>query len=132
MKQLTIITNNEMGDLAVITGALAEKNINIKDIEADGHCERSVIVITVSGDSYDEALRILQDNTDYQIVTEDALVIRIMDRPGALAGIATRLKDASVDVRSIHIIQRGDDHSIASIVVNDRQLAKSVLSDVLA
>ena len=47
MKQITIITENQTGDLADITGVLAEHGINVEDIEADGHGERGVIVLTV-------------------------------------------------------------------------------------
>ena len=131
MKQLTVITRNEPGDLADITKALADKEINVEDIEADGHGERGVIVLTVELGSYDEAFRTLR-GYGFQVLTEDALVVRIEDRPGALAELAIRFKEAEVNLRSIHIIKRGGGRSYASIVADDRELAKKLLADVLA
>ena len=132
MKQLTVITSNRPGELADITGALAEKNINIENIEADGHGRRGVVVLTVGLDAYDEALRTLRANASFQVVTEDALVVRVEDRPGALAEIATRFKDASVNLRSMHIIHRDNGFSLASIVADNRVQAESLVEDILA
>lgn len=132
MKQLTVITANQTGDLADITTALAEQQINVENIEADGHGRRGVCVLTVALDVYDEAIRTLRENTPFQVFTEDALVIRIEDRPGALAEIATRFKEASVSLRSMHIIQRNGGVSLASIVAEDRARAQELVRDVLA
>ena len=132
MKQLTVITANVPGALADISGVLAAKGINIEGIEADGHGERGVVVLTVGLHEYDRALRTLQDETQFRVFTEDALVIRVEDRPGALAEIAMRFKEASVNVRSMHIIARGQPYSLASIVADDREQAEILLRDLLA
>lgn len=132
MKQLTIITSNQPGELADITSALAERGINVEDIEADGHGRRGVVVLTVALDAYDLALRTLREHTGFQVFTEDALVVRVEDRPGALAEIATRFKAASVNLRSLHIIQRDDGFSLASIVADDRALAELLVRDIIA
>lgn len=132
MKQLTVITSNQPGDLADVTSALAEWGINVEDIKAEGHGECGVVVLTVALDAYDEALRALREKTPFQVFTEDALVVRVEDRPGALAEIATRFKEASVNLRSMHIIRRDAGVSLASIVADDRALAEELLRDVLA
>ncbi len=131
MKQLTVITANEPGDIAEVSGALAAQEINVEDIEADGHGRRGVIVLTVALDAYDLAFRTLRA-AGFQVLTEDALVIRIEDRPGALAEIAARFKEASVNLRSMHIIRRDGAVSFASIVADDRALAEELVRDVLA
>lgn len=132
MKQLTVITSNEPGNLADITSALADREINVENIEADGHGRRGVVVLTVGLDVYDLALRTLRENTSCQIFTEDALVIRVEDRPGALAEIATRFKEASVNLRSLHIIHRYDGFSLASLVAGDRDAAEALVRDLMA
>ena len=133
MKQLTIIAANEPGALADITNPLAERGINVENIEAEGHGRRGVVVLTVALDVYDRALRVLRDETGFKVFTEDALIVRVEDRPGALAEIATRFKDASVNLRSLHLIGRGGDgFSLASIVADDRALAESLVDDLLA
>lgn len=132
MKQLTIITANQPGELADITSALAEQGINVENIEAEGHSRRGVIVLTVALASYDLALQTLRDHTDFQVFTEDALVVRVEDRPGSLAEIARRFKEAAVNLRSLHIIRRDNGFSLASIVVEDRAQAEALVRDILA
>ena len=132
MKQLTVITSNEPGNLADITSALAGEEINVENIEADGHGRRGVVVLTVALDVYDLALRTLRENTSCQVFTEDALVVHVEDRPGALAEIATRFKEASVNLRSLHIIRRYDGFSLASLVADDRDAAEALVRDLMA
>ena len=133
MKQLTIIAPNAPGVLADITNPLAEEGINVENIEAEGHGRRGVVVLTVDLDVYDRALEILRDRAGFTVITEDALIVRVEDRPGALAEIATRFKEASVNLRSLHLISRGDDgFSLASIVADDRARAESLVDDLLA
>jgi hypothetical protein len=132
MKQLTVITSNQPGQLADITSSLAAKQINVEDIEADGHGRRGVVVLTVALAAYDEALQTLRQIPGCQVITEDALVVRVEDRPGALAEIATRFKAASVNLRSLHIIQRHDGFSLASIVAEDRDAAEALVRDIIA
>ena len=132
MKQLTVITANQPGELADITGALAAEQINVEDIEADGHGRRGVVVLTVDTKVYDRALATLRESTEFQVFTEDALVVRVADQPGALAEITARFKDAKVNLRSMHIIERSNGSSLASIVADDRERAEELLRDVLA
>ena len=132
MKQLTVITSNRPGQLADITSALAAEGINVENIEAEGHGRRGVIVLTVALAAYDLALQTLREGPDCQVITEDALVVRVEDRPGALAEIATRFKEAAVNLRSLHIIQRHDGFSLASLVADDRDAAEALVHDILA
>ena len=87
--------------------------------------------LTIGGGDYDQALAILREETSCQIFTEDALVVRLVDRPGALAELASRFKDAGVNLRSMHIIERRNGDSLASIVADDRGRAEKLVRDVL-
>jgi hypothetical protein len=128
MKQLTVITRNVPGQLADITAALADAGINIEDIEADGATETGVISLTV--DRYHLAMEVLSE-AGFQAVTDDALIVRLADKPGALAEIALRFKDAGLNLHSMHIIQREAGHSLASIVTDDNSKAAALVRDVL-
>ena len=128
MKQLTVLVPNQPGQLATITEVLANAGVNIEDFDVESNGADGLISLTV--DKYDEAMRALRD-ADYRTVTQDTLLIRLEDRPGALAVIAARLKDAGLDLRSMHIIRRVDKISIASLVCNDNSKAAAVLKDVL-
>ena len=128
MKQITIISEDKPGVMADITGALTEHNINIDsfDMEADGG--HGVCSLTV-GDDYDKALRVLRDR-GYDAVTEDAIVIKLKDEPGALARVAKRFADANINVRSVRIIRRNDDHSLVAISTERTDEAMQLVEDM--
>jgi hypothetical protein len=128
MKQLTVLVPNKPGQFAAIAEALAKRGVNIESFDVEGHGAEGLIVLMV--DRYDEALRALRD-AGFQAVTQDTLLIRVEDRPGALAKVAIRLKDAGLDVRSMHIVRRAADFSIVSLVTSDNARAATVLREVV-
>ncbi len=128
MKQLTVLVPNQPGQLAKISEALAAHDINIEDFDVESHGADGLISLTV--DKYDSALRALRD-AGYRAVTQSTLLIRLEDKPGALAAIAARLKDAGIDLRSMHIVRRSENVSIASLVADDNAKAAEILKDVL-
>lgn len=128
MKQITVLTRPDPGEITRVASILGDAGINIEDIDADRIEETGTIVLMV--DQLDAALRALNDS-GLHAVTQDALVIRLEDKPGALATIAKRLRDAGIDVRSMHILRRDESQSLVSLVVSDQTAAKSVLADVM-
>lgn len=128
MKQLTVLVPNEIGIAARITTCLAERGVNIEEIDIEEVAHLGLVVLSV--DRYDEALRALRD-AGFRAVTQDTLLVRLEDKPGALATIAVRLKDAGLDLRSMHILRREAGHTFASLVVSDHEKASVLLRDVL-
>lgn len=128
MKQITIPVPNRVGVAATITSALAERGVNIESFDAEGIEDRGVVVLTV--DNYDEALRALRDH-GFQALTQDALLVSLEDKPGALAVVAMRLRDAGLDLRSMHIVRRDGRNTLASLVTSNPDRAAEVLSDLL-
>jgi hypothetical protein len=53
------------------------------------------------------------------------------DRPGELARITNRLRDAAVNIRSAHILERRNDEAIAILTVDDPSRAREALGDVM-
>jgi hypothetical protein len=128
MQQITVLVPNHLGIAAEITCALAERQINIMEIDVNAIDDHGVIVLTV--DRYDEALKVLRDH-GFQAVTQDAILIKLVDKSGALASIAVRLRDANLDLRSMHIIRRDEGTALVSLVSSDNAKASQVLADVL-
>ena len=128
MKQLTVLVPNLPGQFAAVAGALAKCGVNVESFNVQSHGAEGLVVLTV--DKYDEALRALRD-AGYRAVTQDTLLIRLEDKPGALATVAVRLKEAGLDLRSMHIVRRTDDFSIVSLVSSDNGKAAAILRDVL-
>ena len=128
MKQLTVFVPNEIGVAARLASALADRGINIEALDIESIETHGIVVLTV--DRYDEALRALRDE-GFQAITQDTLLIRLEDRPGALARVAMRLRDAGLDLRSMHILRREEGSTFASLVASDNRKAAEILKDVL-
>ncbi len=128
MKQLTVLVPNELGIAARLTTCLAARGINIEEIDIEGVEDHGIVVLSVN--RYDEALRALSEQ-GFHVITQDTLLVRLEDKPGALAAIALRLKDAKIDLRSMHILRREAAATTASLVCSDNARAAEVLRDVL-
>ena len=128
MKEIVIVTQNRAGLVADISDALAAKGINIETLDAEDVHDLAVVALTV--DRYDEALGALRD-AGFDAVTEDALVIRLPDEPGALAKVARRFKDANVDLRSLRIIQRQQGFALVALAAERTEQARALVKDYL-
>jgi hypothetical protein len=129
MKQITIITHNHPGIMADITSTLADAGININHVDAETFSDSAVIILSV--DRYDRALKELRDLPDVKAVSEDAIMIRLPNQPGALAQISKRFKDANINIRSIRFIERDEDYGLVAISTERTEDAIELVSDVL-
>lgn len=128
MKQITILTENRPGEIATVTGILARHQVNIRDIDAMEDGDHGFIMLSV--DDYDEALDCLRA-AGYQPVTEDAIVIRVPDEPGALAKVASRFAQANINLRSLHILRRRQGSIHVCLSSDDNAAASSLVEDLL-
>ncbi len=124
MNRIIIVAKNEVGVLADISQALADAGINIETISAEGLAEQGVITLTT--DAHDDALRVLM-GAGYKAVSDDSLILRLPDEPGALAKVAGRFKDAGVNIQSLHIVERQGDHTIVALAAEDRAQAEALV-----
>ena len=105
MERIVIMARDEVGVLSDITRTLAQANINLESINTQVNGEHGTIII--STDDTDRALLALAD-AGYSAVTDDAMLIRLKDEPGALAKVAQRFDEAGINIRSVHILDRKD------------------------
>ena len=126
MKRIIIMVKNEVGVIADIARCLANADINMKTINTEATSEKGVIIITTDQD--DLALQVLT-REGFKAVTDEPLVIRLRDEPGALAKVAERFKTAQVNIQSLHILNRRADHATVAISLSpeDRTKAESLL-----
>ena len=128
MKQITIVTKSQRGLTVDISELLAKAGINIETLDAED--VEGVDVVTLSVDHYNRALAALRD-AGYPAVTEDALLVRVQDEPGALAKIAVKFKKADIAVHSIRIIRRVNGWGIIAIGTERTEAAKALVRDSL-
>ena len=122
--RIIVIAKNEVGVIADISRALADANINIETISAEGLGEQGAITLTT--DDQDAALRALT-NAGFKALSDESLVFRLPDEPGALAKVAERFKQAGVNIQSLHIVERQAGHTIVALAADDRERAAELV-----
>ncbi len=128
MRQITIVVKDRPGLVADISELMLEAGVNIESIAAEGVGRSAAIVMTV--DKYDAALQALRD-TPFKAVSEYAILVKLDDKPGALAMISRRFKDAGINLRSIRTISRDGGKSIVAIGTERTKEAMALVKDVL-
>jgi len=128
MKQITIVAKDHPGLMADISELMLKAGVNIESLDAEQVGARAAIVMTV--DRYDTALQALR-SAHFQAVTEDAILVKLEDHPGALAAIARRFKDAGINLRSIRSLSRDAGTSIVAISTERTKEAMELVKDVL-
>lgn len=129
MKQLSIIVDNRLGVVTEISEALAAGNVNIESLDAERTVDCVVVVLSV--DHYERALQILRQLPNMRIVTEDAILVKLVNEPGALAKIARRFTDAGIGLRSVRFLQRDHEYGLVAISTDRTDSALALVEDVL-
>ena len=128
MKLISIVTESRDGVTAEIAALLGENDINIESLDAEE--ANGTDVVTLSVDHYNRVLQVLRDGGWYA-VSEDGMLVRVRDEPGALARVAKRFLDAGVTVHSIRIVQRGGNWGVIAVSADPIEDARALVKDNL-
>ena len=126
IQRIVIMAENRIGAIAQIASTLAEGGVNLNSIATENEGQHGVVIITT--DRTDHALAIL-NQAGFKAVSDEAVLVQLLDQPGALANLAGELKDASLNIRTFHIIERREDYATAAITTDDQERAKLVLAN---
>ncbi len=124
MNRIIVMAKNEVGAIADISRALADSSINIETISTDPLGDNGAISVTT--DDNDGALLALT-NAGFKTVSDESLLVRLRDEPGALAKVAERLKLAGINIQSLQIVDRREDFTTVAIVTDDRAAAEGLM-----
>ena len=124
MERIVIIARDEPGVIADVARALGDAGINIESLDAEGTGDQGIITLTT--DDTDRALHTLTD-AGFRAATDDALIFRLPDEPGALAKVAERFKEAGLNIQSFHILDRRSGYTIVALTTRDRAQAEALI-----
>lgn len=128
VKQISIVTDNgDAHTVADIADRLGQAGINIDSLDAEAVAGHGVIQLTVS--HYDDALNILRE-AGYQAMADDAMLVALEDKPGALARLAQDFRDKNITVRSMRIVGRGEEGVLVAIVAGHTAQAEALVKDI--
>ena len=122
--RIVIMADNQVGAIAGITTVLADAGVNLESINTQENNRQGAVIITT--DHSDRALYAL-NQAGYKAVGDEVLVLQVPDRPGALASVAQRLKDARVNIQSMHILDRHDGRAMIALTTDDQDRAQEAI-----
>ena len=124
MKLISNVTKSRDGVTVEIATLLGENDINIESLDAE--VANGTDVVTLSVDHYNRALEVLRD-AGWNAVSEDAMLVRVKDEPGALARVAKRFLDADVSVHSIRIVHHEGDWGVIAVSADPIDKARELV-----
>ena len=128
MQRIVVLVENEVGAIAGITAVLADGGVNLAALSTETRGDQGAVVLTT--DQVDHALALL-NQAGYKAVSDDAMVLRLKDEPGALAAVADSLKQAGVNIQSLHILARQNGYSTVVLTTDDREQATAAIKDAV-
>ncbi|MCG8525531.1 MAG: histidine decarboxylase [Opitutales bacterium] len=127
MRQISLYVPDEPGVVADVAELLAGHDINIDSIDAETIGDTGVVILTV--DRYHDAIEALK-HTKYRLVPDRAILVKLDDRPGSLAELATRFKQAGINIHSLRMVNNHDGKALASVSTDNWEKAMDLVSDI--
>ena len=128
MKSLTIIQETRAGMLAEITTLLERHKIDLRGI--DGSTAGSLAVINLTVEPGQTCFDILTE-AGFKVFANEQILIRVKDKPGALAEISRQLANVQVDIQSVHVVGHEGDMAIVALATENDFSARQILLDIL-
>jgi hypothetical protein len=98
-KQITIVTPNEAGTLAEVTGVVADNGVNIENVCAYAAGDIAIFhLLTSDNEKAKDAL----EKKGYRVVETEAIVIHVWNRPGSLSAVATKFRQHAIDLQYVY------------------------------
>jgi hypothetical protein len=127
MQTFIVHGKNRSGELARLTGALAEKDVNVL-ITALGVNGQGVAAFVASDESMAQtALK----GAGFEFKMFPALTIRLKDMPGQAAEVSRLLGDQGVNIECFLPVDMTDDKAIIALGVDNLESAKKALDSYL-
>jgi hypothetical protein len=121
--QLTLSLKSRAGVLAALARTLADARVNITALSADTRAGRGKIHFVVNDPG--QAKRVLR-RAKYRATEETAFVVRMRNKPGALARVAARLAKAGVNIKSVYATTAGRSATVV-LTVGSTAKARKIL-----
>jgi len=127
MRQISLYVDDEPGVMADVTQVLADHGINIDSIDAETIGNTGVLILTV--DRYHDAVDALR-STKYRLVPDNAILVRLKDKPGSLAELAKRFKNAGINIHSLRVVNNHDGEALASVSTDNWERSIELVRDI--
>ena len=122
--QLTVSLKSRPGVLAQLARTLADAGVNIATLSADAVSGRGKIRVVVNDPvAAKRALR----RARYRFSEEPAFVVRLRNKPGALARVAEKVAKGRVNIKSAYATTAGRGSATVVLTVGSVAKARKIL-----
>jgi len=127
MKEITIVSKNEVGTLAQVAEVLGSVGVNIEAISAYEKNNNAIFHLVTN--DVNTALKMLSRVPNVRLEQSDVIVWKMPNRPGELGKLTRKLANQGISLQSIYIVTRGNDFTEIAIkpAVNDFEKARGIL-----
>ena len=123
MKEITVITGNDLGSLAQVAETVGSVGVNIEAISAYGIDGKAVFRIITN--DVTTAIKVLSKLPGVQVREADTIIYKMMNRPGELGKITRKLANKGVNLESLYIVSRKQDYTEVAIRPIDKDFEKA-------
>lgn len=123
-KQFSVTLDDKPGELAKLTGALADKGINIRTGAAAVLGTKGVVNLVTSDEP---KTRDVLRTQKFTFTEDDVLVAKLEDKPGTLAQLAKNLASAKVNIKSFALLSNAGPKAEVAFTVDNTDKAKTIV-----
>lgn len=130
IKEMVIVAKDKVGLLADISYILAKEKINIEQIDVNVVGDKAIIIMGVLSAKYENARGAVEKNK-YTVLPAESLIVKLDDKPGALAEMSRNLADAGINITNVHVLNKQGEYVYDSITVDKPREARNVLGSAV-
>jgi len=123
MKEIVVVTANDVGALATIAEAIGGLGVNIEAISAYGLGGKAVFRIITN--DVTSAVKAMSRIPNVEVQEAETIVYQMMNRPGELGKITRKLANRGVNIESLYIVSKKQDFTEVAIRPVEKDIAKA-------
>ena len=123
MQEFNVSLTDKPGELAQVASAVGDEGINILGCVGMGRSTASVTMVTDDEEATKEVLKSM--GRDFEV--NELILTSLPNEPGALAGMATKLSDAGVNIKSFYIMKMELDVADVAMTTDNPSKTKELL-----
>jgi hypothetical protein len=97
--QITVITSNEVGTLAEVTGVVADEGVNIENVCAFAAGDLAIFHFLTNDN--DRARRALE-GAGYRVAETEVILLHMWNRAGSLSSVATKFRQHAISLQYVY------------------------------
>ena len=123
MQEFNVSLTDKPGELAQVASAVGDEGINILGCVGMGRSTASVTMVTDDEEATKDVLKSM--GRDFEV--NELIMTSLPNEPGTLAGMATKLSDAGVNIKSFYIMKMELDVADVAMTTDNPSKTKEIL-----